>query len=397
MPIHLLFPEELRKKLTRRYHNQHRKWLLGQAEWPMSINLGSPNEQQALLQLDTVHAWVTAWQFCQGPGEIIWRERRWGRLGVHNFPEKILLRNPHEVAIWVDEITRWENASQRYQHFISRWPLLNRCLSNYFDVLAEYSDDDMHRVEKMLAWLEDNPQSNLYPRQIPLVGIDTKWLEQRKSLISDLVAALQKDENTTTSFFRRCGLKQIPYTIRLRILDKNLRQHFNGLADMSIPLSDLNNLNFHPKQVYIIENLQTGLAFDDLPDSVIIMPLGYSVDVLAHTSWLFHTNCIYWGDIDTHGLAILNRARSHLPHLQSILMDEETLHLHQPLWGHEEKQNPATNLPYLTLTEQTVYQGLKQQQWGNNVRLEQERISWDYAWIRINEISTAKALCEHNN
>jgi hypothetical protein len=90
--------------------------------------------------------------------------------------------------------------------------------------------------------------------------------------------------------------------------------------------------------------------------------------------------CIYWGDLDTHGFAILHRARSYLPNLQSILMDEDTLLRHRSLWVEEKEQHPNAELTLLTKAEQAVYLGLKQQRWGQNVRLEQERIAWDYAW-----------------
>jgi len=42
------------------------------------------------------------------------------------------------------------------------------------------------------------------------------------------------------------------------------------------------------------------------------MRLGYAVDVLGQLPWLQEAQCIYWGDIDTHGFAILNRARTYI-------------------------------------------------------------------------------------
>ncbi|NOR71388.1 MAG: hypothetical protein GQ532_17115, partial [Methylomarinum sp.] len=33
----------------------------------------------------------------------------------------------------------------------------------------------------------------------------------------------------------------------------------------------------------------------------------------------------YWGDLDTHGFAILSRLRHYYPQVKSILMDEKTL------------------------------------------------------------------------
>lgn len=37
-------------------------------------------------------------------------------------------------------------------------------------------------------------------------------------------------------------------------------------------------------------------------------------------------------------------------------------------------------MPLLTDSEQEVYQAIKRNSWGQNVRLEQERIAWDVAW-----------------
>jgi hypothetical protein len=113
---------------------------------------------------------------------------------------------------------------------------------------------------------------------------------------------------------------------------------------------------------------------------VVFMGLGYKVDILARLPWLNGVNCFYWGDMDTHGFAILNRARAHLPNLKSILMDGETLLCYRDLWVEEKGQHPAVELPHLTDEEQAIYQGLKKQRWGVNVRLEQERIAWDRAW-----------------
>jgi hypothetical protein len=60
-------------------------------------------------------------------------------------------------------------------------------LQRYFDVLAGYDDADFRRLLEMLEWISGNPNSGLYPRQIPVAGVDSKWLESCKGLISDLV------------------------------------------------------------------------------------------------------------------------------------------------------------------------------------------------------------------
>ena len=385
------FPDDVQKELKRRFKNRHREWLdaNGNAEQPegealpLEFSLGVPTEKQALKQLEDVRSWVAAWQSWSGAGSLCWSDRRWRKLGTQRVPEKLVLGSPAEVAQWIGEADRWGRARQRYTELVGRWPLLAGKLARYFDLLADYSETDYQRLVALVAWIEQNPASNLYPRQLPVSGLDSKWLEGRKAVLADLVEIVRKECSGEGDFFQRCGLRAPPHTIRLRILDRELRARVGGLGDISVPLQQLAELNIPARNVFIVENMQTGLAFDDLPGSVVIMQLGYGVDVLARLSWVTDANCIYWGDLDTHGFAILNRARTCLPELKSILMDEETLRSHQGLWVEEKAQHGADTLPLLSDPEQAVYQAMKHNVWGQNIRLEQERIAWDVAWNAV--------------
>lgn len=376
-------PEDVRQFLTRRFQSKHREWLIseaGESQWPLEVPLGIPTEQAALRQVDGVRAWVGTWQRWQGVGTLYWCERRWKALGTQRLPDKLALRGPEDVAMWIGESTRWEHALSRYQTLTVRWPVLAQQLPRYFDVLADYSDADFRRLAEMLDWINLNPKSNLYPRQIPVAGADSKWLDSRKGLISDLVAALQSDPTGDRDFFRRCGLRPQPQLIRMRVLDPGLRARLGGLGDISSPCEEVASIGIRPTNVFIVENLQTGIAFDDLPGTVVIMRLGYAVDVLGQLPWLQQAQCIYWGDIDTHGFAILNRARIYIPSLRIVLMDESTLITHQDLWVEEKDQYSSSEFPLLTSTEQKLYHSLKNNSFGQQVRLEQERIRWNVAW-----------------
>ena len=376
-------PEDVRQALVRRFQSKHREWLIGDAGeslWPLEVALGAPTEQAALRQVDGVRAWVSAWQGWQGVGTLSWCERRWKALGVQRLPEKLALRGPEDVAMWIGESARWERAQSRYRALIARWPVLAQQLPRYFDVLADYSDADYQRLTEMLDWIASHPNSNLYPRQLPVSGLDSKWLDGRKGLLTDLVAAIQEDSSSDLDFYQRCGLKAPPLLVRMRVLDQSLRAHVGGVGDITAPVDDLAGISWPVSHVFIVENLQTGLAMPDMPGAVVFMRLGYNVDVLARLPWLARARCMYWGDLDTHGFAILHRARSYIPELQSVLMDEETLLRHKALWVDEAAQHSAAELTLLTKDEQQLYRDLKQQRWGQNVRLEQERIDWTTAW-----------------
>lgn len=53
--------------------------------------------------------------------------------------------------------------------------------------------------------------------------------------------------------------------------------------------------------------------------------------------WLSGAEIVYWGDIDTHGFAILDRLRAWLPATRSVLMDRDTLLTHRERWGTEDR------------------------------------------------------------
>ncbi|SCW97632.1 hypothetical protein SAMN03159307_05521 [Pseudomonas sp. NFACC46-3] len=69
-------------------------------------------------------------------------------------------------------------------------------------------------------------------------------------------------------------------------------------------------------------------------------------------------------------------------------MDERTLLSYKPLWGVEKEPHPSITLANLTVEEQVLYEKLKRNTLGQNVRLEQERISWDFAWREIQEVAS---------
>ncbi len=394
-------PADVALLLAKRFANQHRDWLAAttpeqqQRHWPQAIALGLPTEQAALRQVEAVRAWAEAWRAWRGPGELRWTERRWKVLGTQSLPESLTLHGPAQAAMWSGEHERWQRAAARFQQMTARWPALAGRLPRLFGVLADYADADFQRLLDLLAWLLAHPRSGLYPRQLPLAGIDSKWMEQRRGVLVDLLATLRASPQAPdgpggtdgpdqdAGFYALSGLRRPPVQLRMRVLDARLRARLGGLGDVTAPVEELARLDLPASVVLIVENLQTGLALADLPGTVAFMALGYSVDLLAQLPWIAPARCLYWGDIDTHGYAILQRARGHLPALRSLLMDQATLLRFAPLWSDEKVQHGADELAALTAEEGQVYRGLKQQQWRPNLRLEQERIDWDFAWAAL--------------
>jgi hypothetical protein len=292
--------------------------------------------------------------------------------------------------------------------------------------LALYADRE--RILAVLRWFVQNPRSGLYLRQVDIPGIDTKFIEHGKGILAELleivwpsgapgdtpvsagdadavpvadadaasVSALALVTVPVTNpvsaraagavnFEMRFGLRPKGKTVRFRFLDDAL--YLCGLSDIQTPPDAFGRLRPDVSRVFITENEINGLCFPDVPRALVIFGLGYGVDQLKGIEWLKDKAVYYWGDIDTHGFAILNRVRSFLPQTRSMLMDGETLLRGRALWAVEEKPFRGA-LEYLDAAESALYGRLRDGAYGKGVRLEQERIPFSEVVKAVNGLAS---------
>lgn len=373
----LLLPEHVKDAVVRRYNGAHRDWLVGSGDWPIAFSLGAPTEAEVMADLPSVQIWAQAWQQWSGPGTVEFEPRKWARLGSQDLPTRLVLGSPGEVASLCGQDRRWARAVARLEALLAVWAGLatNLKLGRYFDVLADYADADFERLVAVVRWLEANPVSSLYIRQLPVVGVDTKWLEKRQGLVGDLFGLVTGSEKAG-DFFEVTGLKRLPHRVRVMVLCPELRQSIGGLRDFETPIEEVVRLGLTPKRVLVVENHACATALGDMPGCVAFAGLGKAVGVLGGVPWAKGIPAVYWGDIDTHGLVILNSARAALPGLQSILMDTATLLEFKELAVHEAVQAVESGLEHLTAGEAALLEGLKSGRWGLKPRVEQERLPW---------------------
>jgi hypothetical protein len=129
----------------------------------------------------------------------------------------------------------------------------------------------------------------------------------------------------------------------------------------------------------IVENEINFLALPAIDRAVAIFGSGYGWAMLAQARWLERCRLYYWGDIDTHGFAILDQLRGHFSHAESLLMDRTTLLAHQAFWGKEDKPT-RIELTRLREHERALYNDLRDNRIAPDLRLEQEQIGFN--WIR---------------
>ncbi|MDR2198074.1 MAG: DUF2220 family protein [Deltaproteobacteria bacterium] len=389
---------DVKKKLLGLFQRRHPGWLMSLGDslpppdFPLVLSLKPPLEKEVLGAQEAVRSWIRSWrELDPALGEVRWFDVKWRYLGEQRLPRELVLPDPESVVRHLELSRGWREALRRYGRAAELFPQIKESFAESRHELFEMGRDDFERLLETAAWLVRNPRSGLYPREIPVSGIDSKWLETNKRAVSSLFHKLAGADSSSGDFHERLGLKKPPSLARLLLLDQSLRETAGGLRDFAASAEELGKLRMKPELIVIVENLQTGLSFKDIPGAVLFLGLGYKVDLLGRLPWLDGIRALYWGDIDTHGLAILSRARGYLPRLKSALMDTETFLSHRPLWGRENTPWTGTTPANLTPEEEDLFLGLRSGRWGENLRLEQERISWDTAWPVISRAAEERA------
>ncbi|MFF0989310.1 Wadjet anti-phage system protein JetD domain-containing protein [Kocuria nitroreducens] len=375
-------PEEVRRKVRTRYDRNWRAWAVGDdPATALEIPLDPPTEKQLLDGAwDDARRWAQAWAAVDAGRasatgvSVQWATRRWASAGAQTLPDRLVLDGPEAVARFAGQTSHWDRAVRAVDRFRSEWPAaqasLGPAVQSVLTDLVRLPAADLERAIAVLRWLEANETDGLWARQLPVRGVDTKWVESHKRLVNRLRRAVGGAEDFQP-------LLEPPAYRRVRFLDPVLRPA--GVTDLALPDRELIRLPVAPERVLVLENLQTLLALPDLPGTVAVHGGGYAPGDLARVPWFRTGRLQYWGDLDSHGLSILHRFRTAGVDASSVLMDAATLEAHRDLCGTEPR--PARGpFPLLTLQEE---QSLRLLRDGGDLRLEQERIGWGYALERL--------------
>jgi hypothetical protein len=184
---------------------------------------------------------------------------------------------------------------------------------------------DWDRLLATVRWIDERRLTGLYVRQVDVPGVDTKFIEGHSRVLSQLLDLQLNPDRIDVSapdFAGRYGFRRKPEYVRFR--------HAGPMyTEMTVRAEEFTAPPAGATRAYILENEVTYLAFPLSPDAIAFFGDGYAVNVLAKLDWLASLDLTYWGDVDTHGFAILNRLRSRFPDARSILMDRETLLSHE--------------------------------------------------------------------
>ncbi|MBL6957033.1 MAG: hypothetical protein ISR54_09520 [Chlorobium phaeobacteroides] len=349
--------------------------------FPLRLTLKGPDSRQLSERFDEVRDWIGQLSTAAGPYRIVWRKVNHRVLGSNDIPSEIwldsmedalgLIGKQHEASKFTSLAILTREQEPCLLPWISKRPLRALELAAVWPLMLQ-----------TVTWLREHPRPGIYLRQIDLPGVHSKFIESHRSVLSDLFdlalppEARNSGATGNINFCLRYGFREKPLRVRFRLLDPDLAILSVGTdQDITITREAFARISIPVETVFITENEINFLAFPPVRGATVIFGAGYGFRNLANIEWLHNRKHFYWGDIDTHGFAILNQFREFFPHAASFLMDRQTLLTHRSHWGMENQPETST-LTRLTSEEKALYDDLRHDRLGNRIRLEQEKIAF---------------------
>jgi len=360
--------------------------------WSLRLTLKSPDAADLADRFEEVREWVHA--VSQVPQvRIEWREWNHRVQGLQRLPAAVWLDTLQDALAFAGKTLDAERFAAVWQQTTVLQPALLAWLSRR-PIQALGLADRWERLLAVVAWLRAHPRPGVYLRQVDVPGVDSKFIETHRGVLAELLdlalppETIETDATGAARFTRRFGFADKPVRIRFRLLDPALPSlpgcpaSPGALPDITLDAASFAALTLPVERVFITENETNFLAFPPVAGALVVFGSGYGWDALGRAEWLHRCPLHYWGDIDTHGFAILDQLRGELPGTTSFLMDRETLLAHRPHWG-EEPDPARRDLPRLNAQEAAVYDDLRSGRFAPRLRLEQERVGFGWLTERL--------------
>jgi len=379
-------PADLRAQVQRLWDRGEllRAMVADAIAWPVRLRLKAPTTQDLSERFDAVREWARA--LADTPGlRIDWREHCHRVQGRQRLPGAVWLDSVQDALAFIGKTAAARRFMTLWQQTAAVQPALLPWLCKR-PLQALALADRWERLLAIVAWLQAHPRPGVYLRQVDAPGVDSKFIEAHRGVLIEWLDlalppdAIAHDATGVAQFARRYGFLDKPSRIRFRLLDAALPSlpGCPPLPDITLDAASFAALSLPIERVFIVENETNFLAFPAVARALVVFGAGYGWEAVGRATWLQRCQTFYWGDIDTHGFAILDQLRGHLPNVASFLMDRETLLAHRAQWG-EEPDPVRQALPRLTDEERLVYDDLRFDRLSPRLRLEQERIG--YRWL----------------
>jgi hypothetical protein len=353
--------------------------LSGARKFPIQIGLKPPTGRSAISDMVHFQRFVGEWKSFPYQDLVQWSSKGFRDLSVQVIPTFLVIRSIEELIRFLGgkALARsglWErNMAPLLRLDISLYPALVK----HIDTVEQLSVRETELLAELLPQLRQGLGMGQYLRALPLIGVDTKFLETHQTLVEDLLDAMQNGAvSEAGGLIAWLGCIANPKGwLTIRPLCQASTVALGGIPILQMPGSLLREYELPASNILVVENLQAGLALPEMNDTIAVIGGGKNITWMD-AEWLKGKHVGYWGDIDTWGLAILSDVRDKFAEIEPLMMDVETVQVHEDRMVPEPE--PFGAMPFLLNEDEAyLFNNLISGKFKSE-RLEQERLSSDY-------------------
>lgn len=396
------FPNQIIDELEKKYWYKRKNFkavLKGEINFPIKLPLKAPTtSSQILANMSHIHNFKQAWQnfnhefdWCQ----VEFQSKNFQKFGVVTLPHHLIIENRAGlIGIFSkDKQVQLQNLQNRINKIICELNknfeidsqgFLNFLIDN-LESFEHVSDDEIHQFLQLLPQLTFGMGNGLYLRNLPIIGVDSKFIEMHFRLIESFLNKLYDNEIINQGglmAWLNCQEKPNDWLL-VKPLCELTKNKLAKLPLLRLNSQTLITYELPADNILVIENEQSCLMLSDIQNTIAIAGGGKNIGWLK-ADWLKHKKVYYWGDIDLDGLFILSLARQYCPNIIPIMMDKKTILNHQNLMVND--NSTIQSIPeHLTQTEKSLFLALKNGEFFGT-RLEQERLDKNYIATQINSL-----------
>jgi hypothetical protein len=370
-------PRQLADQLVRQW--QRADWreqhlLPNTQAWPLRLPIGEPDAQSFRDDSATLRQHLQQWRTIveRGPGQVERKQHQYrnGATAIE-VPTYWVLR-PSDCAQAFDTCAGSEGAqaSADYRALVTVLSQVDACfhrlLLRRLSLWRGTTAEQVITATRVALQLEPGSAEGRPLRALAVAGNDSKFFERHASLVTALLDERFDGEASRQGLSAFLdGAQEGEHWLLVAPLAEGLLP----FRRQRVSASELQATALPASRILLVENERCLHQLPKhVPDTIAILGAGLNLGWLC-APWLQKCKVAYWGDIDTWGLAMLATARSHLPQLRTLLMDEATFAVHCHLAVTEPVHAPLAGTDKLLPDEAALDQRLRTLEAG---RLEQE-------------------------
>ena len=418
-----LLPADVLESLKVRYWHNRRKLkslLNGDAEFPLEVPLKPPKGNAAIQNISHFQKFVSSWKFFfqelshskSKRCEVKWESRNFRSLAEQDIPTRLTISDIGSLAFligaseerqlqdWLSKIKYiFDSLSLELSSYADPYHQTNdststegsstidkelfQALIDHLETLDSFDQTDLELLVKLIPQLQKGMGEECYLRALPIIFVDTKFIEKNLRIIESITAALIDSAAKEVGLMSWLDCREKPKDwLLVKPLCEETRKSLGGAPLLRLSSDTLHKFELPASNILVIENEQSCLALNNVPNTIAVSGGGKNVAWMK-AKWLTLKKVGYWGDIDSEGFSILSDARSKLSSITPLMMDELTVETFAERMV-PEPDSVSKDPIALTDKELALFKSLRADHYVDR-RLEQERLPMEYVAQNIEE------------